>query len=153
MLIPHTSWGAMSPEQRYHYRPKLAHIGKQVAERFRLSHATSNLLYEMRDSIRGECENRLAGSGWPVPPFWVGVEMEDDRAQVTLHLPEYQHDCDECLYLGNFNDHDLYRCRRGMVPTFVARFGSEQQMYKKGAQFVRLDPEINEACRRNGGPP
>ena len=64
--------------------------------------------------------------------------------------PKYQHDCQECEFLGHYNNHDLYSCSNG--PTLIARYGDDGPDYKSGLSFVGLDPEITEANRRLSNP-
>ena len=63
--------------------------------------------------------------------------------------PVYPHDCDKCVFLGTFMDHDLYHCMQGGEwPTVVARYGNAGPDYRAGV-FGREDaPELYEAESR-----
>jgi hypothetical protein len=60
----------------------------------------------------------------------------------------FNHDCDKCTPLGQYNDHDLYHCEQGGMPTIIARFSDEPADYKSGLVFKDVDPELQEAARR-----
>lgn len=88
----------------------------------------------------------------PRPHYWF-IEMHRSAAKIELHEPYYQHDCDQCQYLGAFIDehnllHDLYHCTKGPGETFIARYGDEGREYRSGFALVGLDPAITEAARR-----
>lgn len=51
--------------------------------------------------------------------------------------PHFQHDCEECVYIGHYDEHDLYRCPQMGMPTIVARFGDDGPDYDSGPK-VRL---------------
>ena len=69
--------------------------------------------------------------------------------------PKYEHDCDRCVYLGEYvDDHvddrpsaDLYWCR-GPIPTVVARWSSEPSCYTSGIAFIGFCPALTEAFAR-----
>lgn len=47
--------------------------------------------------------------------------------------PVFEHDCDQCLFIGHYRGHDLYRCPQGgTVVTIVARYGNEGPDYTSG---------------------
>lgn len=48
--------------------------------------------------------------------------------------PRYEHDCDSCVYLGQFEQYDLYYCHH--EPTIVCRFSSEGPDYYSGLTFA-----------------
>lgn len=48
--------------------------------------------------------------------------------------PRYVHDCDRCVYLGQFEQYDLYYCPS--EPTIVCRFSSEDPDYNSGLIFA-----------------
>ncbi|KKN39832.1 hypothetical protein LCGC14_0739440 [marine sediment metagenome] len=50
-------------------------------------------------------------------------------------IPKYKHDCKDCIFLGNYNNHDLYSCWSGSSPTVVARYGNEGSDYHSGLIF------------------
>lgn len=39
--------------------------------------------------------------------------------------PKYQHDCEDCTFLGHFYDHDVYTCRKSVI----ARYGDQGSQY------------------------
>lgn len=49
-------------------------------------------------------------------------------------MPKFKHDCTSCVYLGHFEDHDLYYCPND--PTVIARFGDEGPDYGSGLPFA-----------------
>jgi hypothetical protein len=52
--------------------------------------------------------------------------------------PNYQHDCDTCIFLGTYNNHDLYFCNpcgTYVSCTVIARYGNEPHEYKSGLKF------------------
>lgn len=63
----------------------------------------------------------------------------------------FEHDCDNCVFLGHFYDHDVYICpseisssKRG--GSILARFGNEGREYASQPLYM-LENEIN----REGG--
>src|SRR3954465_1460085 len=72
-------------------------------------------------------------------------------------VPLYEHDCDNCTYLGQMPADpserygvevlDLYYCPQGVLPTVIARYGSEGD-YISGLVFAPFVPYIAEAKRR-----
>ncbi|MCX6827608.1 MAG: hypothetical protein NTV06_10160 [candidate division Zixibacteria bacterium] len=63
--------------------------------------------------------------------------------------PRYLHGCNECLWLGQFNEYDLYFCYQNGIPTAIARYGDSED-YKSGLIFAELgfDEALAEANRR-----
>ena len=51
----------------------------------------------------------------------------------------YQHDCDECIFLGTHGKYDLYFCPAN--PTVIARYGTEGD-YLSGLALVGQVPEL-----------
>ena len=49
-------------------------------------------------------------------------------------MPRYIHDCDRCIFLGEWREYDLYFCP-GSDPTVIARHGDESQDYLSGLSF------------------
>ena len=45
--------------------------------------------------------------------------------------PVFKHICDNCEYLGHFDEHDLYYCPKG-GPTVIARWGGDGPDYASG---------------------
>ena len=67
--------------------------------------------------------------------------------------PIYNHDCEECTYLGSFaNDegvYDLYCCKKRMT-TVIARWGHRPAQYSSGLAIARMgvDAPLTEAYKR-----
>ncbi len=74
------------------------------------------------------------------------------KAQVEAQYPprRYQHDCTACVYLGHFEEYDLYVCPQGGIPTVIARFSSEGPDYQSGLDAGKsgLLPFLAEAYSR-----
>lgn len=58
--------------------------------------------------------------------------------------PQFTHDCDDCIFLGNFNGKDLYVHVKD-PQTIIARNGNEPEEYKSGLGLCSIDPELKEA--------
>lgn len=88
------------------------------------------------------------------PHYWY-IEFYGGRGEIDLQRPVYQHDCEQCHFLGNCRGdeddlvYDLYSCTKGPGPTLIARYGDEGHEYRSGAAFVGIDPVITEAARRH----
>ncbi len=67
-----------------------------------------------------------------------------------LEQPRFQHDCDDCTFLGRFEDYDLYHCDLGVCPTVIARFGDEGPQYTSSIWIARQGTVLSlaEALRR-----
>jgi hypothetical protein len=62
--------------------------------------------------------------------------------------PLFVHDCDQCIFLGSFNDCDLYVHTSPIWPTVIARWSSDGPDYYSGLMFADTRPELGEAKRR-----
>ena len=52
--------------------------------------------------------------------------------------PKFKHDCNKCVFLGNFNGADLYYCGQdGSIPTVIARTGRDSR-YQSGMVFAGI---------------
>ena len=51
------------------------------------------------------------------------------------YTPKYQHDCVDCIFLGNYNEYDLYYCNKSNL-TVIARFGDDSPDYLSGMIFA-----------------
>ena len=61
----------------------------------------------------------------------------------------YEHDCDQCVPLGEHGDRDLYWCNQGgPLPTVLARFGDRPEDYTSGMALAQVDTHLAEAKRR-----
>jgi len=69
-----------------------------------------------------------------------------------MDTPRYQHDCTSCIFLGQYNEFDLYFCGTQMVggSTVIARFSDYGPDYQSGLIFgqQRIIPELTEAYDR-----
>lgn len=82
----------------------------------------------------------------------LGFEHVDGKltgfVAVPSPQPRYKHDCGHCVYLGEFNDFDLYYCDHYDV-TVVARWGDEMMKTKHLlGNPNKNDPELIEAVNR-----
>jgi len=64
--------------------------------------------------------------------------------------PVFQHDHDNCHWLGHAEGHDLYYCTQDMIhqPTLIRRFGNEPYQYNSGFTIQLGDKAGEEAARR-----
>lgn len=63
--------------------------------------------------------------------------------------PRYKHDCSQCIFLGYYQQYDLYFCRHTyyLIPTVIARFSSEPEDYTSGLGLAKHNPALKEALR------
>ena len=64
---------------------------------------------------------------------------------VASDRPRYEHDCDDCVFLGQYEIYDLYFCPG--EPTVIARTGPEGE-YQSGMMFVGVSEPLTEAYDR-----
>lgn len=70
-------------------------------------------------------------------------------------MPRYVHDCDRCVYLGQFERYDLYFADHGGVApgyvpdaaTVIARYGNDGPEYTSGLPLADSVPALTEARR------
>ena len=64
-------------------------------------------------------------------------------------MPLFEHDCDECVFLGTYKDTDLYFCDP-LRPTVLYRYGNDPSEYGSGLGFGIQFPNsrYGEALRR-----
>jgi hypothetical protein len=63
--------------------------------------------------------------------------------------PRYEHECEGCIYLGQWNKFDLYYCPQGgRLPTVLARYGDRGEEYNSGLALAENMPQLGEARRR-----
>ena len=60
--------------------------------------------------------------------------------------PKFDHDCTKCVFLGHWEDADLYACPS--QNTVIARFSSDAADYKAGLVFTATDPHLAIAFAR-----
>jgi hypothetical protein len=91
-----------------------------------------------------------------------GWDSESDRLDYMRHAiakmvelgllpkPLYTHDCESCLYLGQYEDKDLYYCSGGFTNTVIARYGNDGPEYMSGMIFAinGHNPNLVEAYKR-----
>ena len=63
--------------------------------------------------------------------------------------PRYEHDCNTCVFLGQWKEYDLYYCSG--EPTVVARWSDEGGDYNSGIVFAErgLIPQLVVAYKRS----
>jgi hypothetical protein len=59
--------------------------------------------------------------------------------------PHFEHDCDHCVFLGHYENADLYICPGNTV---LARFSSDGPDYESGFCAIPHYPRLQEAARR-----
>ena len=62
--------------------------------------------------------------------------------------PLYEHDCDDCVFLGSFQNADLYYHEGRIETTVIARYSSDGPDYSSGLCFCKTNPKLAEAKRR-----
>jgi len=62
--------------------------------------------------------------------------------------PLYQHDCENCKFLGSYIDMDLYVCPRERRPTVICRYSSDGPDYSSGIEFIGFNENLTEAAFR-----
>ena len=62
--------------------------------------------------------------------------------------PQFDHDCDQCRFLGRYEKHDLYFCDQSGMPTVLARYGNDGWDYTSGVFFAPVYPAVAEAVKR-----
>jgi len=56
------------------------------------------------------------------------------------HKPRYKHDCNSCVFLGQYAIADLYACiHNGRISTVIARYSDRINDYASGLSAVRED--------------
>lgn len=61
---------------------------------------------------------------------------------------KYTHDCLFCQPLGSFQNHDLYFCDSGGLPTVLARYGNNPSHVISGLFLADTNPILMEARAR-----
>jgi hypothetical protein len=65
-----------------------------------------------------------------------------------MNRPEnhFVHECERCVYLGEYRQHDLYFCtKQPNVPTVLARYGNDPSDYVSGVELATRDLILAEA--------
>jgi hypothetical protein len=95
-------------------------------------------LYAIKPRAQSRFETMMAmGQIKSIPKVYVGVDANQPRHAV-IHTPKYIHDCEECEYLGQYANADLY-LHKGAFTTFIARFSSEPSDYTSAPAWVNYD--------------
>jgi len=83
------------------------------------------------------------GHMWDGETIRISVQMGENK-------PAFGHDCEECMFLGQFDSKDLYYCKTNRLPTVIARFDNDPCAYLSGMQSAEqgTDPALREALRR-----
>lgn len=59
------------------------------------------------------------------------------RLQTAGPQPVFEHDCDDCTFIGHVLGHDLWICPQGgVMPTLLARWGND------GPEYQTMAPDI-----------
>ena len=61
--------------------------------------------------------------------------------------PIYEHDCSDCVFLGNYNGQDLYYHKTHPV-NLVNRYGDLDTEVISGLGFYNVEPQLTEAAIR-----
>ena len=67
-----------------------------------------------------------------------GDEMNSFEGCIKKSLgnPRYTHDCSACIFLGAYNEYDLYFCYQGGNKTVIARYGLNGTDYHSGLMLA-----------------
>lgn len=60
-------------------------------------------------------------------------------------IPRYKHDCKACVYVGQYQEYDLYACPQYSLPTIIARYSSE------GSHYLSADVSVALLAQSEGG--
>jgi hypothetical protein len=77
-----------------------------------------------------------------------------ENTEKVIEKPQYTHDCEDCVFLGRFENKDLYFCSQNQgkgiskMPTIISRFGNEPQNYISGLWLAENNHFLKEAHRR-----
>lgn len=58
--------------------------------------------------------------------------------KMELKGPVYAHDCDACVFLGHYEERDLYYCPGELGGTVIARASGKPSDYASGLPFGRM---------------
>lgn len=67
---------------------------------------------------------------------------EVEASAVGGLVMRYQHDCNHCVPLGQYQENDLYYCDQHGMPTVIARYGNDGPDYTSGMGFADIDPRL-----------
>lgn len=75
-------------------------------------------------------------------------KSEEFQLRRMMALPaRYEHDCDQCIYLGQSDQYDLYIHADFQQETVIARFDNEGRDYKSGIYSVGVDHDLTNAFK------
>lgn len=63
-----------------------------------------------------------------------------EKKETNNEIPKYKHNCDNCIFLGNYKEHDLYFCEN--EPTVIARYSSRGPDYTSGLSFATEEGNV-----------
>lgn len=63
----------------------------------------------------------------------------------TVTCPKFDHDCEQCVFLGHSSGIDLYFCPQSGASTLIARYGPGSK-YVSGAPFVMVNDDLWKAA-------
>lgn len=92
--------------------------------------------------MKPELLKKLEEANVLVPTACYGQPESSATVSNAYRLPDpkWEHDCDCCLFLGTFNNADLYFCPSDMgIPTVIARLSSEPSDYASGEMIGRTE--------------
>lgn len=53
--------------------------------------------------------------------------------------PRFVHDCDNCTFIGQTAEYDLYVCPQGTLRTIIGRYGNDGPDYVSGGGVVFIE--------------
>jgi hypothetical protein len=91
-------------------------------------------------AIKARAQSRFAtmmamGQIESIPKVYVDKESPH---HAVIQTPKYIHDCEECEYLGQYAEADLY-FHKGALATLIARFSSEPSDYASVPAWINYD--------------
>ena len=60
--------------------------------------------------------------------------LKDNRIVGT---PKFRHNCDQCVFLGTYENRDMYFCSQSDMPTVIARYGNADHQYVSGKALAQ----------------
>jgi len=76
---------------------------------------------------------------------WVATEWQESNPDAVCEVVEarrYQHDCNLCKFMGQYDEYDLYYCNSALGgETVIARWGNDGPDYHSGLALA--EPHVN----------
>jgi hypothetical protein len=121
---------------------------KAEVERVAAKFVGRKLTPQTRRAIKGEVVSIVAAAMDDDDPVPIYVAIDDaDPNRITIESPRYEHDCHHCVFLGRFEEWDLWA--HPVVPkTIIARRSSDPADYVSGLQLRNELPALAECYRR-----